>query len=128
MPVIWNLKKWLVVEHNIYRPVDLQKLIEEKAGVKLSLQAISSLINNQPSGIRFKTIEALCDALDCQLSDFCDVIPHSPQEKKKRLEKITKAEPIYGKSQQSIDKTNKEDSIFPDPNQYGQSNDEREIS
>lgn len=41
MPVIWNLKKWLVLEHNIYRPVDLQKLIEEKAGVKLGYQQLA---------------------------------------------------------------------------------------
>ncbi len=128
MPVIWNLKKWLVLEHNIYRPVDLQKLIEEKAGVKLSLQAVSSLINNEPSGVRFKTIEALCNALDCKLSDFCDVIPHSPQEKKQRLEEVGQAQPLYGHLQESTDNTDKEDSIFPDPNHYGQSNNEREIS
>lgn len=123
MPVIWNLKKWLVLEHNIYRPVDLQKLIEEKAGVKLSLQAVSSLINHEPSGVRFKTIQALCNALDCKLSDFCDVIPDSAKEQKKRLEEGSEPRPLYGNPQQSTDQ---EDSIFPDPNQYSQSNDERE--
>jgi DNA-binding Xre family transcriptional regulator len=125
MPVIWNLKKWLVLEQNIYRPVDLQKLIEEKAGVKLSLQAVSSLINNEPSGVRFKTIQALCNALDCKLSDFCDVIPDSSKEGKKGLKQGNQPQPLYGNPKQSTDE---EDSIFPDPNQYGQSNDKREIS
>lgn len=124
MPVIWNLKKWLVIEHNIYRPVDLQKLIEEKAGVKLSLQAVSSLINQEPSGVRFKTIQALCNALDCKLSDFCDVIPDSTKEQ--QLEQTgSEPQPLYGNPKKSADK---EESIFPDPNQYGRSNDEREIS
>jgi LacI family transcriptional regulator len=75
MPVQWNLKQWLAVNRQIYRPSELQTLLEEKTGVQLSLQAISSLLNNVPNALRLSTVQALCNALDCTLSDFCQVLP-----------------------------------------------------
>ncbi|HEX7733833.1 MAG TPA: substrate-binding domain-containing protein [Ktedonobacteraceae bacterium] len=75
MPVQWNLKQWMAVNRQIYRPADLQALLEEKAGVQLSWQAVSALLNNTPGALRLSTIQALCNALDCKLSDFCEVAP-----------------------------------------------------
>lgn len=75
MPVIWNLKRWLAVEHNIYRPTELQALLAAEAGVQLSLPAISSLLNKKPDALRLHTIQALCNALHCTLSDFCEILP-----------------------------------------------------
>lgn len=75
MPVQWNLKQWMATNREIYRPSDLQDLLEEKAGVQLSWQAISALLNNVPGALRLSTIQALCNALNCKLSDFCDVLP-----------------------------------------------------
>lgn len=75
MPIQWNLRQWLATNRQIYRPAELQALLEEKTGVQLSWQAISSLLNNVPSGLRFSTIQALCNALNCNLSDFCDILP-----------------------------------------------------
>lgn len=75
MAIVWNLKKWLAVNRDIYRASEVQLLVAEKAGVRLSLQAISAIINGQPSALRLQTIQALCNALDCKLSDFCDVLP-----------------------------------------------------
>src|SRR5436853_3280625 len=75
MPVAWNLKKWLAVEHDIYRPSELQTVLAEKANVRLSLQAVSTLLNSKPSALRLQTIQALCNALQCNLSDFCEVLP-----------------------------------------------------
>ena len=115
MPIIWKLKKWLALERDIYRPVELQTLLEEKAGVKLSLQALSSLINGQPSALRLQTIQALCNALDCQLSDFCEVRPDSPTEQQKRRQMAgNEPEQLYGGKK----KAQPEKSIFPDPEQY----------
>ena len=71
MAIVWNLKKWLAVNRDIYRASEVQLLLAEKAGVRLSLQAISAIINEQPSALRLQTIQALCNALDCKLSDFC---------------------------------------------------------
>ena len=84
MPVIWNLKKWLAVERDIYRPSELQAVLAQNAGVQLSLQAISALINGKPNALRLQTIQALCNALDCKLSDFCEVLPDTPKERQRR--------------------------------------------
>lgn len=92
MPVQWNLKQWLVANHHIYRPTELQALLEEKANTQLSLQALSSLLNTVPSALRLSTIQALCNALDCTLSDFCNVLPDQPVLSKQHTEAGGQAE------------------------------------
>jgi DNA-binding Xre family transcriptional regulator len=115
MPVVWKLKKWLVVEHDIYRPSQLQSLLAEKAGVRLSLQAISALINGKPNALRFQTIQALCDALNCKLSDFCDVLPSTAAERQKRCKTVGGGPfRLYGKH----DTTKGSTIDFPDPRKY----------
>lgn len=115
MPVVWNLKKWLAVERDIYRPSEVQALLVERAGVELSLQAVSALINGTPSALRLQTIQALCNALDCKLSDFCDVLPDDAQGKHKRR-KVAGEAPVrlYGSRAPSKDAG----SIFPDPRAF----------
>jgi DNA-binding Xre family transcriptional regulator len=117
MPIVWNLKKWLAVERDIYRPSELQVLLAEKAGVQLSLQAISALINGKPNALRLQTIQALCNALDCKLSDFCEVLPDTAKEQQKQR-KVASGTPVrlYG----AKEKAKNQESIFPDPHQYTQ--------
>ncbi len=116
MPLVWNLRKWLAVNRDIYRPVDLQKLIAEKAGVQLSLQAISALMQSTPSALRIATLEALCTALDCKASDFFDVLPPSSQEQLQRKRVAGDAPPtrLYGAKEPK----QPQESPFPDPYQY----------
>jgi DNA-binding Xre family transcriptional regulator len=115
MAIIWNLKKWLALERDIYRPSELQTLLAQNAGVQLSLQAISALINGKPNALRLQTIQALCNALDCKLSDFCDVVPDTPKERQKQR-KVAGGPPVplYGSKETSKNQK----SIFPDPRQY----------
>ncbi len=115
MPIVWNLKKWLAVERDIYRPSELQAALVEKAGVQLSLQAISALINGEPTALRLHTIQALCNALDCKLSDFCDVLPDAAKEQEKQR-KVAGGRPVrlYGAKESSKN----QESLFPDPHQY----------
>jgi DNA-binding Xre family transcriptional regulator len=108
---MWNLKKWLAVNRDIYRPSELQLLIAEKVGVRLSLQAISAIINGQPSALRLQTIQALCTALNCKLSEFCDVLPDSPVAGRGK-HSAEKAVPIYGSKRPVT-------SPFPDPRAFG---------
>jgi putative transcriptional regulator len=96
MAITWTLKKWLAINRDIYRASELQLLLAEKAGVRLSLQAISAIINAQPSALRLQTIQALCNALDCKLSDFCDVVPDSPAQRKQKAASSPVA--LYGGS------------------------------
>jgi DNA-binding Xre family transcriptional regulator len=109
MAIAWTLKKWLAVNRDIYRPSEVQSLLAEKVGVRLSLQAISTIINGQPSALRLQTIQALCTALDCRLSDFCDVTPDLPTERKKK--KANGPTPLYGGRQP-------QNSPFPDPKTF----------
>jgi DNA-binding Xre family transcriptional regulator len=115
MPIVWNLKKWLAVERDIYRPSELQALLAEKAGVQISLQAVSALINGTPNALRLQTIQALCNALNCELQDFCHVLPDSQQDQLKQR-KVAGERPVrlYG----SKEPAKTEESIFPDPHQY----------
>jgi DNA-binding Xre family transcriptional regulator len=115
MPIVWNLKKWLAIERDIYRPSELQMLLAEKAGVQLSLQAISALINGRPNALRLQTIQALCNALDCKLSDFCEVLPDTAKEQQKQR-KVASGTPVrlYGVKEQAKN----QESPFPDPHQY----------
>ncbi len=115
MPIVWNLKKWLAVERDIYRPSELQALLAEKAGVQLSIQAISALINGQPNALRLQTIQALCNALNCKLSDFCEVGPDTEKEQQKQR-KVAGGTPVrlYGAKEPAKN----QESLFPDPHHY----------
>lgn len=117
MPVIWNLKKWLALNHDIYKPSELQALLIERAGVHLSLQAISAMVNNKPHALRLQTIQALCDALDCKMSDFCDVMPDPERAQRRQRRKVAGELPsrLYGKSE---DAAKEGGSIFPDPRRF----------
>jgi len=109
MAIVWTLKKWLAVNRDIYRASELQLLLAEKAGVRLSLQAISAILNAQPSALRLQTIQALCNALDCKLSDFCDVLPDTPAQRKQKAAGSPVA--LYGGKQAAV-------SPFPDPRTF----------
>ena len=115
MPVVWNLKKWLALERDIYRPSELQALITEKTGVHLSLQAISSLMNGTPSGMRFQTMQVICDTLECDVCDFFNLKRSTPAEKKK-MYKVAGGAPVrlYG----AKENPKNEESFFPDPHKY----------
>src|SRR5260370_32293703 len=118
MPSVWNLKKWLAVERDIYRPSELQALLIEKAGVQLSLQAVSALLNGKPNALRLQTIQALCNALNCKLSDFCEVLPDTEKEQQKQR-KVAGGTPIrlYGPQ----DPAKNPERLFPDPHHYTES-------
>ena len=53
------------------RKMSLNEL-SEKVGITLAI--LSILKNNKAKAIRFSTLEAICDALDCQVSDILEYI------------------------------------------------------
>lgn len=53
------------------RKMSLNEL-SEKVGITLA--NLSILKNNKAKAIRFSTLEAICDALDCQVSDILEYI------------------------------------------------------
>ena len=113
MPFRWKLRAYLAIHHDIYRPSELQRVLEDQAGVTMSIQALSSLLHNPPAGLRLATMQALCNALQCRMSDFCDVVPDG--EEAVVLRPLgAPPEPLYHRRPN----TNLSVSIFPDPHVF----------
>ena len=54
------------------RKMSLNEL-SEKVGITLA--NLSILKNNKAKAIRFSTLEAICQALDCSISDIMEFVP-----------------------------------------------------
>ena len=65
----------MLVNRNIHRPNQLSDALWAEAGFKISIQAIHMLINKQPEALRISTMQAICTALGCKLSDFFEIYP-----------------------------------------------------
>lgn len=55
-------------------------LSELSAKVDLTLANLSILKNNKAKAIRFSTLEAICQALNCQPGDILEYVPDDPDE------------------------------------------------
>ena len=117
MPVVWNPKKWLAVERDIYHPIELQTLLAGKSGVQLSLQAVSALINGRPSALQLQTMQELCNALECEHFDFCNVLPETVQGQKEKSRKVAGGVPIRLYGAKTTSSASKESSS-PDLHKY----------
>jgi DNA-binding Xre family transcriptional regulator len=53
----------------------VEDCLAECAGVQLSLTSVSALINKTPDVLRVRTMQAICNALNCKLSEFCEIEP-----------------------------------------------------
>ncbi len=86
MAISWKLKTYLSQNHDIHGPTGLQRKIRSKTGVIISLQNLCNYMNTKPKAIRLETILIICSALNCQLSDFCQVKPQNRKwDKEKKL-------------------------------------------
>ena len=72
MKATWRLRM-AAAERGVWTGADLRRLLEERAGLKLSAASISALMTKQPSQVRLSTLAALCTALDCTPNDLIDV-------------------------------------------------------
>ena len=54
------------------RKITLSQLAEK---VDITLANLSILKNNKAKAVRFSTLEAICDALDCQPGDILEYVP-----------------------------------------------------
>ncbi len=74
MEIKWTLREFLR-ERGITRASQISKIIRERTGYIISIQAVWDLLNGRPKMLRVKTLQAICDAFYCKLSDFCEVMP-----------------------------------------------------
>jgi hypothetical protein len=99
MPIQWTLRKWLAVTHDVYGATALRTRILDATGIDISTQALGELLRKPPRALRTETVQAICTAFQCKLSEFCDVTPgparrrsrHRPyaaQGRKRRVEAL----------------------------------------
>jgi DNA-binding Xre family transcriptional regulator len=74
MPITWKLRECLE-QRGITSASQVSKLVRNRTGYVLSIQAVCDLFNEQPKMIRLETSEALCNAFHCCLNDFVEVVP-----------------------------------------------------
>lgn len=70
MPIVINLDLMLV-----RRKMSLTELSET---VGVTLANLSILKQSKARAIRFSTLEAICEALDCQPADLLEYVPGEP--------------------------------------------------
>ena len=97
----WNLRRELLLRKNVHRAVDLQALLREH-GLPLSLPTVCALVKQPPEFfLPLKTMQIVCNALGCNLNDFCVMEP-DPK----------------GRGLNSSEPSDIEDGEFPDPFQF----------
>ncbi|WP_127579047.1 helix-turn-helix domain-containing protein [Paenibacillus koleovorans] len=65
----WMLNQ-VMAERGVRSGVALAKLLQAKAGYRLSAPSISALLNGEPKQMKADTLDALCTALACTPSDL----------------------------------------------------------
>ena len=107
MAIRWRLKAFLTEQRAIHTASGLRKKVIETTGVAISLQNVCNLLNRKPGAIKLKTMEIICTALDCQLSDILEIAPGKIQHSRtKQL------------SPQNTPTKMKFNKSFPDPMNY----------
>lgn len=69
MMLVWTLRK-IMADRGIWTGAALARLLQEKAGYRLSPPSISALLTGQPKQMKADTLDALCTALECTPSDL----------------------------------------------------------
>ena len=79
LPVNWTLRRLLATKHQIYSAAELQTRLAQRTGTYIPINLIEGLLKREaPNYVRVKVLEALCNALECDLGDFCSVTPDPP--------------------------------------------------
>ena len=73
---MWKLKDYVEQIHKLNTAVQLQAFIEEKVGVKVTVQTVRALLRG-PAAPRGEMIQLLCDALNCRSDAFYVFNPNS---------------------------------------------------
>ena len=64
-----------MASRGVWSGAELGRLMEQKAGYKLSAPSLSALLTEAPRQVKAQTMDALCTALDCTPSELWH---HSP--------------------------------------------------
>ena len=71
MTIKWNLPN-AMYNSGVFSVAELRKLIKEKGNLDISTPAVHRLVNGLPTEIKFSTLDAICEALGCRISDVIE--------------------------------------------------------
>ncbi|HLL78111.1 MAG TPA: helix-turn-helix transcriptional regulator [Ktedonobacteraceae bacterium] len=69
MALHWRLRQ-VMASRGVWSGAELLRLMEQKAGYKLSAPSMSALLTEAPRQVKAQTMDALCTALDCTPADL----------------------------------------------------------
>jgi len=78
MAFTWTLRELVATKFGIDKPADLHRLLTERTNLKITVQAVGLLLSKPPEALRIPTMQALCTALNCKLSDFASITSDKP--------------------------------------------------
>lgn len=82
MPFRWNLRM-VMARKNIWTGAELMRMLEEKAGLKISPAGISRLLNEEQTEIKLVVLDALCNVLECGVEEILvETVASTSKEKK----------------------------------------------
>jgi len=70
--VRWKLRM-AAAQREVWTGAQLQRLLADRAGVRLSSSSVSALLTKQPAQLKLATLAALCTALDCTADDLIEI-------------------------------------------------------
>lgn len=92
MSLEWKLRQ-VMASRGVWSGAELGRLMEQKAGYKLSAPSISALLTEAPRQVKAQTMDALCTALDCTPSDLWHHTPSviemgAPEKEEQERQKV----------------------------------------
>lgn len=72
MEARWRLRI-AAAQREVWTGVALQRLLAERAGLRLSSASVSALFTKTPTQVKLTTLAALCTALECSPNDLIEI-------------------------------------------------------
>lgn len=81
MGIRWHLRE-LMASRGMFQTSDLVAPLAER-GVELSREQVYRLVTQQPERLNVYTLAALCDLLECEVSDLIEPVVEPRQQRKR---------------------------------------------
>ena len=117
MGMKWRLREFLR-ERGMVRASQIRRTIEERTGYVRTEQAVCDLLNGPPLMLRVETMNAICEAFYCKLSDFCELIPDSASKPEVKIQTMVREQKSHeNQPNGAVDFA----AFFPDARKYSNS-------
>jgi len=83
----WRLRV-VMAQAGMFKATDLTPRLAEH-GIALSESQVWRLVTGKPERLNMRVLAALCEILDCQVSDLIEVVPALASSTRKRASKTT---------------------------------------